>query len=56
MPDFRLHDIPVPTGPYEIVELEINGRRPLSDFLDQQKKAGNRKEIIRFQTYLGELA
>lgn len=39
-----------------MVELGVDGRRPLNDFLKTMRKAGDQKDLKRLQAWLGELA
>ena len=56
MSSFTLHPIPTIAAPNEVVELGVNGRRPLNDFTESMKKSGSKKELIRLQTLLSEIA
>ncbi len=56
MPTFTLIPIPTVTAPNEVVELGVDGRRPLNDFLKSMRKAGDGKDLKRLQSWLGELA
>ena len=56
MPFFTIHPIPTVAAPNEVMELGIDGRRPLDKFLKAMRKAGDRKDLVRLQTWLGDLA